>query len=161
MATETRSDVGISTGEIKWLSAVLAGIIGTLAFGLLYQAIGRTAVISMAFPAMYGIQGPALAAGWAIHLFHGAVLGVVYAGAVSVSPLSTYANRIVPAIGLGVVYGILTTIVLAGLILPVWLGAVGFPGAPPLPNVTLPSLAGHVIYGVLLAVLYPIFGARL
>ena len=62
--TQTRTGAEISAGTIKWVSGALAGIVGTLAFGLLYQILGQTAVIAVAFPAMYDIQGPALGIGW-------------------------------------------------------------------------------------------------
>ncbi|MDY7081314.1 MAG: hypothetical protein SXQ77_02640 [Halobacteria archaeon] len=38
--------------------------------------------------------------------------------------------------------------------MPVWLSTVGFPGAPSLPNITVMGLIGHVIFGVVLAVVY-------
>lgn len=57
----------------------------------------------------------------AIHLLHGAVLGVVFAAAVSIGPLRQYADRISTGTVLGLVYGVLTTVVLAGVVLPIWL----------------------------------------
>ena len=37
----------------------------------------------------------------------------------------------------------------------IWLSAVGFPMAPPLPNFNPMSLVGHVVYGVILGAVYP------
>jgi hypothetical protein len=39
--------------------------------------------------------------------------------------------------------------------MPVWLGTVGFPAAPPLPNFAVPSLLWHLVYGVALGLVYP------
>ncbi len=38
--------------------------------------------------------------------------------------------------------------------MPVWLSAVGSPANPPLPNVNVMSLVGHVVYGAVLGVVY-------
>jgi len=107
---------------------------------------------------MYGIEGPSLLAGWAIHQFHGVVLGLAYVALVQAGPLREPARRVGPATGLGIGYGVLTTIGLAVLVMPIWLSAVGFPGAPPFPNVAIPgtivSLVGHVVYAVPVALAY-------
>ncbi len=44
--------------------------------------------------------------------------------------------------------------VLAVLVMPVWLQAVGFGGAPSVPTVSVPSLVGHVVYGAVTGVVY-------
>ena len=160
MATNTQMDSEIGAGEINWLWAAIAGVFGTVAFGALQHATGGAGAIKAAFPALYGL-GPSLAIGWAIHLFHGAVLGVIYAAIVSVGPLQKYSSRIGGGIVLGVLYGIVTTVALAWLLMPLWLGTVGFPKAPPLPNVSTNSLVGHLVYGIGLGVLYPVLSQRL
>lgn len=42
--------------------------------------------------------------------------------------------------------------------MPIWLSALGFPGAPPFPNVAIPgtivSLLGHVVHAVPVALAY-------
>ena len=43
---------------------------------------------------------------------------------------------------------------LAALVMPVWLGAVGSPASPPLPNFAPPSLLWHVVYGLVLGGIY-------
>jgi len=107
---------------------------------------------------MYGIEGPALLTGWAIHQFHGVVLGLVYVGLVQFGPLREAARELSGALGLGVAYGVLTTLGLAVLVMPLWLAAVGFPAAPPFPNVAFPativSTIGHIVYAIPLTVAY-------
>lgn len=161
MATRTWTSQEISGGEIKWVAAIVAGLVGTLGFGLLFHAIGQTGLMAMVIPAMYGIQGPSLAIGWALHLFHGAVLGLVYAGVCSFGPLREHAGRLTGGIALGAGYGVVTTVVLAGIVLPVWLSTVGFPNPPALLSISTPGLVGHLVYGVLLGALYPAIGTRL
>lgn len=115
-------------------------------------------LLEMAIPAMYGIAGPALLAGWVLHLFHGVVLGLAYVAFIQLPPLREPARRVGGAVGLGIGYGVLLTILLAGLVMPIWLSAVGFPGAPPFPNIVIPdtimSLVGHIVYAVPVALVY-------
>ena len=154
--TSAASEWGIARGQA--LTGVGAGIVGSVLFGLFMQFVMPPPLLDVVIPAMYGVAGPALAVGWALHLFHGAVLGFVYVLLVEVTGLDEPASRTTGAVGLGIVYGLLTTAVLAVLVMPVWLGAVGFPNAPPFPNVAIPgtilSTAGHLLYAVPLALLY-------
>jgi len=161
MSTKTREvepTAAATTNE--WLAGAVGGFVGSIAFGLLMLYAIPAPMLSVAIPAMYGIEGPALLAGWAIHQFHGVVLGLAYVALVRA--LSGRIGRIASdrtgAIGLGAAYGVLTTVVLAVLVMPVWLGVVGFAGAPPFPNVSYPgtlvSLIGHVVYAIPVAVAY-------
>jgi hypothetical protein len=134
------------------------GFVGSVLFGLLMMYVMPAPLLEVVIPAMYGIEGPALLTGWAIHQFHGVVLGLVYVALVQFAPLREAARELRGSIGLGVAYGVLTTIGLAVVVMPVWLGAVGFPAAPPFPNVAVPgtlvSAVGHVAYAVPVAVAY-------
>lgn len=55
----------------------------------------------------------------------------------------------------GLVYGVVIWVVLAALVMPVWLGAVGFPSPPPFPNFAVPSLLWHLVYGAVLGAVFP------
>jgi hypothetical protein len=82
---------------------------------------------------------------------------VIFAGILNVDALARYADRLGPSAGLGIIWGFVLWMVAAGLIMPLWLAAVGFPLAPPFPNWALPgSLIPHLVYGVILGVLYPV-----
>jgi hypothetical protein len=153
MTTNTQADARIDATTVDWQRAALAGVVGTVVFGLLQHATGGAGAIRAAFPALYGLA-PSLAVGWTVHLAHGAVLGVVYAGLVSVAPLRPHAGRLGGAVVLGAAYGVVTTVALAWVLMPVWLSSIGFPMAPPFPNVGVTSLVGHLVYGVVLGVLY-------
>jgi len=147
----------LNTNEINWIAGSVSGIFGTVAFMLIQFAIGATGSMEMAIPAMYGIAGPALGVGAALHLIHGAVLGVLYASVVSGAGLRRYATTIRGGPPAGVAYGVLTTLVFAAVVMPLWLGAVGFPAAPPVPNFSLPSLGFHTVYGVVLGTVYALY----
>ena len=162
MATETTEatpEVGLrSITSSQWLAGAAGGFVGSVLFGLMMQYVMPPPLLEMAIPAMYGIEGPALAAGWAIHQFHGVVLGLAYVALVQALPLRKRATRLGGALGLGVAYGVLTTIGLAVIVMPLWLSAVGFPGAPPFPNIAIPGtllgLIGHIVYAIPVALAY-------
>ncbi|MFC7157269.1 hypothetical protein ACFQPA_17705 [Halomarina halobia] len=159
MAAETRTGPAFGTVRAnEWIAGAAGGFVGSILFGLMMQYVMPPPLLEIVIPAMYGIEGPALLAGWALHLFHGVVLGLVYVALVQFAPLRAPARRLGGSVALGVGYGIATTAVLAVLVMPIWLSAVGFPAAPPFPNVTIPgtilSLVGHVVYALPVAVLY-------
>jgi uncharacterized membrane protein YagU involved in acid resistance len=108
-----------------------------------------TPAIENAIPTMYGLSGGA--AGWVIHMFHVAILGVVFAAIAERADLDSLG----PSVESGLAYGVVLWLVLAVLVMPVWLQTVGFAGAPALPNVNLQSLVGHLVYGGVLGLTYP------
>ena len=159
MATETQTPTATEAAvSTPWLAGAAGGFVGSIAFGLIMTFVVPAPMLEVAIPAMYGIEGPALLAGWAIHQFHGVVLGLAYVALVHSGPLRETASTLPDALGLAVAYGVLTTVVLAVIVMPLWLGAVGFGGAPPFPNVAVPgtfvSTIGHVVYAVPVAVAY-------
>ncbi len=153
MATETATATNVSTETGDWKAGVAGGLVGGLVFGAM-MSVMTPPVLEMGIPAMYGIEGPAGAIGWAIHMSHGAIIGLGFAAIASVKP--DLAESAGTSVGVGVGYGFLVWVALAVIVMPIWLSAVGFPGAPPLPNVGVESLVGHVVYGAVLGAVYPL-----
>ncbi|SDG10045.1 hypothetical protein SAMN04488067_11547 [Halorubrum xinjiangense] len=152
MATETATTTeGVSTETGDWRAGVAGGLVGGVAFGAMMSAM-TPGVLQMAIPAMYGIEGPAGAVGWAIHMSHGAVIGLGFAALAGLKP--DIGGSTGTGLGVGAGYGLIVWVALAAIAMPIWLGAVGFPGAPPLPNVGVESLVGHVVYGAVLGGVY-------
>ncbi|ELZ45318.1 hypothetical protein C464_12560 [Halorubrum coriense DSM 10284] len=151
MATETATTTGVSIETGNWKAGVAGGLGGALVFGAMMSVL-TPGVLEMAIPAMYGVGGPAGAVGWVIHMSHGAVIGVVFAGVANLRP--GLGDSIGSSLGVGAGYGLLVWIALAVIAMPVWLSAVGFAGAPPLPNIGVESLVGHVVYGTVLGGVY-------
>ncbi|EMA67876.1 hypothetical protein [Halorubrum kocurii] len=151
MATETVTSTDVSTAAGNWKAGVTGGVVGGLVFGAM-MSVMTPGVLQMAIPAMYGIEGPAGTVGWAIHMSHGAVIGLGFAAIASLKP--DLGRSIGTSLGVGAGYGLLVWVALAVIAMPIWLGAVGFPGAPPLPNVGVESLVGHVVYGAVLGGVY-------
>jgi len=150
MASETATAVDTPTEQIAWKGGALAGLIGGAAMGVMLT-MQMPGVIEVAIPSMYGLSG--LAAGWVVHLFHSAVLGVAFA---AVAAAVGAADSVGRGAAVGVAYGAVLWVVLAALVMPVWLGAVGSPANPPLPNFNPMSLVGHVVYGLVLGVAFPL-----
>lgn len=161
MAVETGTDDATATAVASenWRAGVVGGLAGGVVFGALLSAVSP-GVLEMAIPSLYGLAPPANGVlGWVVHMSHAAVLGVLYAGFIGATdtPRGAWARHVAA----GAAYGVVLWAVLAVFLMPVWLDTVGSPANPPLPNVSWTSLAGHLLYGVVLAAVYDgLRGAR-
>ena len=145
----TRTDERTGTALESWQAGVVGGIAGAIAFGAL-MAVQMPAMLEMGIPAMYGLEGGLV--GWIVHVSHGAVIGVVFAALLTITGQSQ--RGVVRTTSLGLAYGVVVWASLAVVVMPIWLSVVGFPMAPPLPNVDVGSLVGHALYGVVLGTAY-------
>ena len=143
--SSTATETGVDLND--WQAGVAGGLAGSAVMGILISVM-NPAVLEAAMPALYGLSGGV--AGWVVHLSHGAILGVAFAALVTL--LGDRGTGV--TVGLGIGWGVLAWIGLAALVMPVWLSAVGFPMAPPVPNVAIPSLLWHAVYGGVLGVAY-------
>lgn len=126
-------------------------MIGGLVMGVLFSVL-MPPVIENAIPALVGLSGGV--AGWVVHMSISAVFGVVFAAALTQPRLVAVAESLGGVVSLGLVYGVILWVVAAGVIMPLWLSAVGFPSPPPLPNLGLMGLFTHLAFGVVLGVSY-------
>jgi hypothetical protein len=130
-----------------WRPGALAGVAGGLVMGALMLAMGATDVLGVAIPSLYTLAPPpSPGVGLFVHVSHGAVLGVVFAAGLELAGV----RETGPTVAAGVGYGVLTWVVLAALVMPLWLSAVGSPANPPFPNFAPPSLLWHAVYGLVL-----------
>jgi signal transduction histidine kinase/uncharacterized membrane protein YagU involved in acid resistance len=144
-AGRERDRAGVPPRRLARVAA--AALVAGVVMGALLQA--TTAGIAV-IGALYA--GMNVGVGWVVHLFHSAVFGVGFAVAMSGPRLGRYRERPGVSAALGVGYGVLLWFVAAGVVMPVWLRAVGV--AAPLPNLGLASLAGHVAWGATLGGLF-------
>lgn len=146
MSTETQSPtVDGRTGS--WQAGAVGGVVGALVMGGLVLAMNPP-TLAVANPSLYGLAPPPTpGVGLFVHVSHGAVLGVVFAGVADALDLSDPTGLL----GARLAWGIVTRVGFAALLLPAWLGVVGSPASPPLPNVALPWLLWHAVYGVVRA----------
>jgi two-component system OmpR family sensor kinase len=123
-------------------SALVAGMV----MGMVMLALGDPVPV---IGVLYGVENQVV--GWLSHEFHSVVFGLVYA-AITTARLgpdgSEIGRRLAIAVGLGFVLWLLA----AGLVMPVWLVLIGLPTA--IPNVTVPSLIGHLSWALTLGLLY-------
>jgi len=150
MATETGHRVQTDVQSAEWMAGLLGGIAGALVMGALMIAMNE-AVIAVAIPSLYTLAPPPnVPVGMGVHLFHGAVLGLGFAALVEILGFDSNGR----VVGFGIVWGTLTWLALAAVLMPLWLSVVGSPASPPFPNFAPPSLFWHVVYGLVLSVGY-------
>lgn len=145
-----------------WAGGAVGGIVGALGFGLLMQ-VGAPAFLDTAIPALYGLP-PVSLVGWAVHLVHGAVLGVVFAAIVERRIVRDYltadvetdalerAGIVLRMAGAGLVYGLLIWAILPVLLMPTWLGMLAAEGTTA--GIAIESFIGHLLFGLLLGIVY-------
>lgn len=124
----------------------LAGFIATIIFGLIMLVMLPKTLNKIA--ALYGANGQMI--GFLIHLLHGSIIGGLFG-----SFMSTHIST-PKASWYGLLYGLVWWVLGPILIMPTWLGA-----GPRLSSAgikaALPSLPGHLIYGVILGLLFAVF----
>jgi hypothetical protein len=157
MAQEEQRDIsGIEQTESvrerpSWQHGVEAGLLGGLVMGALFTLL-MPPVIENAIPALVGLSGGL--AGWIVHMSISAVFGVVFAAAVAQPRVADVAESQTLTAGLGLAYGVILWAAAAGIVMPLWLSAVGFSSPPPLPNLGLMDLFTHLVFGLVLGVSY-------
>jgi hypothetical protein len=153
--TSAQQSIGARTNFEPWQGGVVGGLLGGLTFGF-FLSLVAPGVVENAIPALYALGTPAGFVGWAIHMCHGAVLGVVFAVLADADGIDRgLATNLDTAVA-GLVYSLLVWAALAVVLMPLWLGAVGFPNAPPLPNISTISVGGHTLYGIVLGISYSV-----
>ena len=147
----TSGRIGIATPGI--VAALSAGAIAGVTMGALFVALtGLLPVVG----ALYGVSNALV--GWITHLFHSAVFALLFAAGYT----HFYAGDPNDSAALGALagagWGVVLWIVAAGILMPVWLRAVGV--ASPLPNLTAVGLFTHVVWGAVLGSSYVLVRRR-
>lgn len=151
------------------LGGLSGGIAGAAAFGALMWAL-TPAFLHTSIPAVYGMEPTGLL-GWAIHLLHGAVLGLVFGAIVSrdavagvlapggeepfLGPTGTGA-RLTAA---GLVYGLAIWALMLLVAVPTLQGYIGHEGVEVLTD-AFQSLLDHMIFGVVLGAVTAVVMSR-
>lgn len=127
-------------------AGIVAGLVGGLAFGVLMQATGVIPIVAML------VGSDSIVVGWLVHLAISAFIGASFA--VLFGRHTTTVARSA-AIGLG--YGVVWWILGGLLLMPLRLGMDPFTFG----TAAWQSLAGHLIYGLLLGAGYALVAPRL
>ncbi|PSP79717.1 histidine kinase [Halobacteriales archaeon QS_1_68_20] len=165
MSTQTETGSTTGTGKLApWQAAVVGSVVGTVAFGAMMMTIIPDPVLDVAIPNLVGVEArpndTALAVGWVVHLAIGVGMGLAYAGAMQVDAIGGFVTGNGRAVVAGLGYGVVTWIAGGVVLMPVLLSTMGFPAAPDLPNIKPLGFVGHLVFGVLLAVVYQALAAR-
>lgn len=147
--TPVSTDTGLDAefGRQSWRGGVIAGLGAGLVMAAL-MAFQMPGMFETTIPALYGMEGEFI--GLFAHLSHSAVFGVLFAAIVVFGGLRRFASEPVPAVALGLAFGLALWIVGAGLVLPVWLDAVGAASVPGILELDMMSGLAHVIFGIVL-----------
>jgi two-component system OmpR family sensor kinase len=132
---------GVGAAGLRY--AAVAGIVaGAVMGGLLQLFTGEVAVIG----SLYGVRSPVV--GWVAHLFHSVLFATLAVAALRRLPLSRYTDGLPGAAALGAGYGVALWFVAAGVVMSLWLNAIGIPS--PLPELNPMSLVAHLVWGATL-----------
>ncbi|WP_458209783.1 hypothetical protein [Haladaptatus sp. NG-SE-30] len=134
-----------------WVPAIVSGLFAGLIMGYLMRT---------AMPIIGGLYGqPTVLAGWVAHLFHSVVFALIFVAIITRPQVKDYANTI-PKVGiLGAIYGFAMTFVTAGVVLPLWAGAVGAADLP-FPFLPVMEFTLHLVYGIVLGVTYGVIRSQ-
>ncbi|MFC4358430.1 histidine kinase [Halobium salinum] len=130
-----------------WRGGAVAGFVAALVMGVAISLV-QLETLRVAIAGLYGFEG-SLLAGWAVHLVHGTLFGLLFAATLADPGLFRVSDWFWKTVFAGVVYGLVLAVFAAGTIMPIWLDAVGL-STQTIPNVTASLLAWHLIYGAVL-----------
>ncbi len=129
----------LSSATHRVTYGVIGGLAGGVVFGALMQMMGMIPMVASL------VGSESVAVGWLIHLVISA-----FAGAVFALLLGSRAEKYGPAVLLGLVYGVAWWVVGALLIMPAQPGMDVFV----LNTAAWQSLMGHLLFGLVLALVY-------
>jgi sterol desaturase/sphingolipid hydroxylase (fatty acid hydroxylase superfamily) len=155
--SETGATTPFETG-VSWRAGGVAGFVATAVMGVAISAMDL-GTLRVAIAGLYGFEG-SLIAGWAAHLLHGTLFGVVFSAVLADPGLLRVSEWLWKTLVAGVVFGLVLAVVGAGVVLPIWLGVAGVEVGATVPFVTVPSLLWHAVYGVVLGVGFHVLDGR-
>lgn len=137
--------------ENRWVRGALAGLAAGIVTGGVLQ-LNDPAVLRSAIPAVYGVDG--LLAGWVAHLAHGTIAGLVYATVADDENVRERAQTPDGGAALGLGYGLALWVVVAAVLVPLVLDAMGSAAAPGFPYVDLQALLAFLLLGTVIGAVY-------
>ena len=142
-ASVTPTPVALPT---RLIAGVAGGLAGGIVFGMLMQMMG------MIFMVMMLVGSKSVAMAWLVHLAISAFIGAIYA-----LLFARYATGLVPVALTGIAYGAMWWVLGALVLMPARLGMEVFT----LNTMAWQSLMGHLMFGLVLGVVYAVVSSRL
>lgn len=136
-----------------WRGGAFAGFVAAVVMGIVMM-ITNQEILQQSIAGLYGQQG-SLIFGWTVHLVHGTLLGALFSFLLADPGLYRLTDWWWKTLLAGVVFGLVLAVIGAGIILPVWLEALGYPSPPSFPFVTTGVLLWHLVYGAILGAVFP------
>jgi len=128
------------------VAGVAGGLVGGVAFGVLMQMLDMMPMVAML------VGSESIAVGWLVHLAISAFIGATYA-----LLFTRWATGLATAAAIGLGYGLVWWVLGALILMPAKLGMDLFM----FNTMAWQSLMGHLIYGLLLGVVYALVAPRL
>jgi len=120
----------------------LAGLVGGMVFGMLMGMMGMLPMVAKL------VGASSAAAGMIVHLINSSLIGAAFA-VVFGSKARTLSSGAI----LGLIYGVFWWILGGLIVMPLWLGMPVQLSVAGMKN-AMPSLMGHMIYGIVTGLLY-------
>ena len=130
---------------MNWKAGVYGGLIAGLVFGIMMGMMGMLGMVAKV------VRSDSVVVGFIYHMFNSAVIGALFVPLFG--RLSSDKGR---GIAFGLVYGVIWWFLGPLILMPLSLG-MGIMLSAEGMKMALPSLGGHLIYGAILGVLYPVF----
>ena len=158
MATENRVVGHVQNPLRRAQHGVVGGLVAGLAMGALVQVVlGQMTAIG----ALYTLGDPNLTVGWVAHLFHSVLFGAVFALARGPELAERFVDGYPAGLVSGLAFGTALWAVNIVFVWPIWQNSVGLGvAAPPVPNLAVQPLVGHLVYGALLGLVIVALGSR-
>jgi hypothetical protein len=136
-------------------AGIIAGLVAGVLFGMMMQMMtvpGENGMrMSMMVMVAKLVRSDSIAVGWLYHLFNSAVIGALFGVF-----LGDRAHSYGGGTAWGMLYGAFWWILGAQILMPVLLGMPAFASLrmPPMRMIALGSLMGHLIFGLVLGLVY-------
>lgn len=130
-------------------AGLIGGLIAGAVFGAMMGMMGMLPLVAKL------LGGGSAVFGFVLHLVFSAIIGIIFS-----ILFGRAARDKTRGVILGLAYGLGWWILGGLIIMPVWLGMgaqLSLPGI----QMALPSLGGHLVYGFILGLIYPILVGRL
>lgn len=127
------------------VAGLIAGLLAGAVFGVYMDTFGMLPMIGKL------INKETATAGWILHFIFSLVIGVIFG-----LTLGRLVKNMSQGILFGLIYGLLWWVLGPLVIMPIWLGAdiqLTAAGA----KAALPSLPGHLLFGLVLGIVYSLF----
>ncbi|MGE3278672.1 MAG: hypothetical protein AB7J40_02625 [Candidatus Altimarinota bacterium] len=126
----------------NWSGGVVGGLAGGIVFGVMMGMMGMLPMVAQV------VGSESAAVGFIYHLFNSLIIGLLF-----VAVFSKYVDSMVSGMVLGLLHGFIWWILGPLLLMPVLMG-MGPQFTVAGMTMALPSLFGHVLYGIVLGVVY-------